>query len=639
DDLDERLVDKMVAKFLSENRIDLHTNEVAMMRLRAVAEQTKIELSRRSRAVVRIDEIAYGPKGVPLNLQIEITRDEFVSQVADIIDRTFPVCQESLAIAGLGIKDIADVILVGGTTKIPYVRDQVSKFFAKSPRTDVNPEDAVAVGASLQASSLERILSRPRTSSKIPVQPLLKEDSLLDASDSIDSFTDVVDFPDNDETSGSITMAPDELATGRPKRTTSGYSDIARRANVPSEGAKPDTSYSVTRSGARDTFDDTKTKPAAQDPLDELTRPASYPIDDTTRPDAANPLTAQNADSFSAQAPLPNAQPLARMTRNMPAPPVAGARPAPPPPPAGLPPVGKRTAFGVAPGPQLDPKMTSRVPLQPRPPAASDPFFTPPAALPIVPPRPEAPWIAPDGRPGTANPASTQPLSPSAPIAPPTAPTLVALAPDFAQEVDTANQLAAASTARGMGQARTTTQVGTMPQAPPLPPQGYAALAPVPGRDYSAEPQYAVVPVPVAPPRPAPVLLEVTPRGLGIGTVAGFCEELIRRNARVPAETKKIFTTSRDKQDLVRIVVCQGESRRIENNTVIGDLVLQNLPPRPRGETSIEVTFMLDASGILQVRARDAQTGVEQRASLDLVGGVPQQDIAASRDRLQQLRR
>jgi molecular chaperone DnaK len=90
---------------------------------------------------------------------------------------------------------------------------------------------------------------------------------------------------------------------------------------------------------------------------------------------------------------------------------------------------------------------------------------------------------------------------------------------------------------------------------------------------------------------------------------------------------------------VVRIVVCQGESRRLDNNVVIGDLVLQGLPPRPRGETSIEVTFSLDASGILQVHARDAQTGAEQRASLDLVGGIPQQDVAAARDRVQMLRR
>ncbi|MEO7735084.1 MAG: Hsp70 family protein, partial [Kofleriaceae bacterium] len=131
DDLDERLVEKMVAKFLAENRLDLRTNEVAMMRLRAVAEQTKIELSRRSRAVVRIDEIAYGARGAPLNLQIEISRDEFVRDVADLIDRTFPVCSEALTLAQLSVGQIADVILVGGSTKIPYVRDQVTKFFGK----------------------------------------------------------------------------------------------------------------------------------------------------------------------------------------------------------------------------------------------------------------------------------------------------------------------------------------------------------------------------------------------------------------------------------------------------------------------------------------------------------------------------
>jgi molecular chaperone DnaK len=137
----------------------------------------------------------------------------------------------------------------------------------------------------------------------------------------------------------------------------------------------------------------------------------------------------------------------------------------------------------------------------------------------------------------------------------------------------------------------------------------------------------------------SPVVMDVTPRGLGIGTVAGYCEELIRRNSRVPAEIRKLFTTSRDQQDMVRIIVCQGESRRLDANVVIGDLLLIDLPPRPRGETSIEVTFTLDASGILQVRARDALTGKEQRASIEVIGNVTDEDVAASRDRVQALRR
>jgi molecular chaperone DnaK len=219
-------------------------------------------------------------------------------------------------------------------------------------------------------------------------------------------------------------------------------------------------------------------------------------------------------------------------------------------------------------------------------------------------------WTATESSAGT-NPAAwlteesaARPLSDAYPLAPPTAPTLVSIVPD-----------PVGFTARGPG-AQTI-----------VAPQSYPIQAPVP------------LPLQPLPIRPAPVVLEVTPRGLGIATVAGYCEEIIRRNSRLPAEAKKLFTTSRDQQDVVRIVVCQGESRRLDANTVIGDLVLQNLPRRPRGETSIEVTFALDASGILHVQARDAQTGVEQRATLDLVGGVTQDDVIASRDRLQQLRR
>jgi molecular chaperone DnaK len=143
----------------------------------------------------------------------------------------------------------------------------------------------------------------------------------------------------------------------------------------------------------------------------------------------------------------------------------------------------------------------------------------------------------------------------------------------------------------------------------------------------------------MSPSMPSPIVIDVTPRGLGIATVAGFCEELIRRNSRVPTEMKKLFTTSRDDQDAVRIIVVQGESRRMDSNTVIADLRLDNLPRRPRGETSIEVTFMLDANGILQVRARDPQTGREQRASLDIIGSIAQEDVSTSREKLQALRR
>ena len=744
DDFDERLVEKMVAKFLVDNRIDLRSNEVAMMRLRAVAEQTKIELSRRSRAVVRVDEIAYGPRGAPLNLQIEITRDEFVREISDLVDRTFPVCSEALALADLTVDQIADVILVGGSTKIPYVRDQVSKFFARAPRSDVNPEDAVAAGAALQATSLERILARrpsiPRGAS--PPAPLAEPSGTPPpvslhstqhstarpaSEDTAAAATDVLQLADAES---GATMAPSELTLSAPGparggRPASGAAGSLRPATEPT---RPDTRYSVSRAGMRD----------------EAPGADRYPVAPLADPPASDARPEADEGTLVGASPIHQTQPLARMARGAPGQPgqnrtVFGVPAAPS--EADLEPGGGDaggaredrpiTATGTASPPPVPrpalrqaaartpvPPIQTTAPLpairrtpEPRPPVqpvdsgwldASPPERRPADSAAET--RPES-WVA-------RNPATTQPLAPTTPIAPPTAATLVAVIPEAVPgstsrglgTVGGDREPSPATTARGFQPPQTYPIVplapappppvppgsplpappppGSPPPAyspppglagpppyvppsaptyvsPPVPPGAYLP-PPVPPAAYSPPPVpsgpppyvpssaptyvpppapvYAPPPVPVAAP-PAPVLLEVTPRGLGIATVAGFCEELIRRNSRVPTEARKLFITSRDNQDQVRIVVCQGESRRLDNNTVIGDLVLQGLPPRPRGETSIEVTFALDASGVLQVRARDAQTGAEQRASLLLVGGVAQEEVAASRDRLQQLRR
>jgi molecular chaperone DnaK len=633
DDLDERIVDRMVAKFLAENRIDLRSNEVSMMRLRAVAEQTKIELSRRSRAVVRIDEIAYGKGGAPLNLQIEVTRDEFVSQVADIFDRTFPVCQEALQLANLGIDRIDDVILVGGVTKIPYVRDQVSRFFAKAPRTDVNPEDAVAVGAALQAMSLERILGKPSRPT---------------------STTEVAEVDDPDEqtktgldlerpSTTQVTPAP-APAEDRPKRPTAGYPTRTRPpsgqpASTPTSvpiaalaaqaavaaatpGKRPTgemrpTERPVTRGAAVDRFE-TTTPPPGANALARLTpRPQPAPNASATLPNAVTTT-------------LPGTVPVSAIAANaktmigVPNPPSAPAAP-----PA---PVrsefdedsfaSEEPAFPMS--AQLPTMIPNAVPIVPMPATASAPRRTAPSSVPPPPAAPPLPPASPPPR-QTQMRAAVAPPPPSPPARPP--PAAAPNAPTIALDLAAPSP---ASTHRGIGPSQGPTYLDL--ETPAATNRG---IAPAP----AAPPAPAIMPamsmaqMPVAP-RAAPVVMDVTPRGLGIGTVAGFCEELIRRNSRLPTEMRKVFTTSRDSQNLVRIVVCQGESRRLDNNVVIGDLLLDNLPARPRGDTSIEVTFHLDASGILNVRARDAQTGREQRASLDVIGTVPQQDVAASRDRI-----
>jgi molecular chaperone DnaK len=223
------------------------------------------------------------------------------------------------------------------------------------------------------------------------------------------------------------------------------------------------------------------------------------------------------------------------------------------------------------------------------------------------------------------------PAMPPEPATRPAMPQIAAHAATMMIDPDT--ESTAASTARGMGPAVTARGIPSQ-ESQPSPAATNPRFPPAP-QTYPVQP-LAQMPMP---PTRNPVVLDVTPRALGIATVAGYCEELIRRNARVPTETRKLFTTSRDDQDTVRIIVCQGESRRLDTNVVLGDLTLEGLPPRPRGETSIEVTFQLDASGILQVRARDAHTGREQRVSLDLAGAMPQSEVDASRQRMQALRR
>jgi molecular chaperone DnaK len=124
------------------------------------------------------------------------------------------------------------------------------------------------------------------------------------------------------------------------------------------------------------------------------------------------------------------------------------------------------------------------------------------------------------------------------------------------------------------------------------------------------------------------VLLDVTPRALGIAVAGGFAERIVDRNIPVPVEQTRVFTTSSDNQTSVRIQVCQGESRRFDENTPLGELELSGLPLARRGEIAIEVTFRVDTDGILRVRARDATTGVAREAAVNVRGGMSEKEVA-----------
>jgi len=126
-----------------------------------------------------------------------------------------------------------------------------------------------------------------------------------------------------------------------------------------------------------------------------------------------------------------------------------------------------------------------------------------------------------------------------------------------------------------------------------------------------AKPQAALV---------RPVLLDVNPSTLAIQTAGGYAERLLDKNSPIPIERTRVFTTARDNQTRVEIDCCRGESRRYSENEPLGKLVLEELPAKPRGDLKIEVSFRVDADGILHVRAADVESGQRQEASLHVIG-------------------
>jgi molecular chaperone DnaK len=125
----------------------------------------------------------------------------------------------------------------------------------------------------------------------------------------------------------------------------------------------------------------------------------------------------------------------------------------------------------------------------------------------------------------------------------------------------------------------------------------------------------------------APLLLDVTPLTLGVETAGGYCEPIIERNAPIPTEQTRRFSTSQDNQVSVKMRICQGEERRAEANQLLGTIELGDLRPAARGSVKIEVTFMIDADGTLSVRARDEATRKAQKIRIDLVGGLSEENV------------
>jgi molecular chaperone DnaK len=154
EDFDQRLIDYLCDEFKKESGLDLRKDMLALQRLKDAAEKAKIELSSSAQTEVNLPYITADQSG-PKHLAIKITRAKFESLVEDLIDRTIEPCRIAIKDAQIKAGDISDVILVGGQTRMPKVQDKVKAFFGKEPRKDVNPDEAVAIGAAIQAGVLK----------------------------------------------------------------------------------------------------------------------------------------------------------------------------------------------------------------------------------------------------------------------------------------------------------------------------------------------------------------------------------------------------------------------------------------------------------------------------------------------------
>tara|TARA_R110002096_G_scaffold268308_6_gene462035 strand:- start:18318 stop:20246 length:1929 start_codon:yes stop_codon:yes gene_type:complete len=153
EDFDMRIIDFLADEFKKENSVDLHNDPLALQRLKEAAEKAKIELSSNQQTDVNLPYITADATG-PKHLNVKLTRAKLESLVDELVQRTVAPCEMAIKDAGLSTAEIDDVILVGGQTRMPLVQSVVAKLFGKEPRKDVNPDEAVAVGAAIQAGVL-----------------------------------------------------------------------------------------------------------------------------------------------------------------------------------------------------------------------------------------------------------------------------------------------------------------------------------------------------------------------------------------------------------------------------------------------------------------------------------------------------
>jgi len=544
DDIDVLIAERMGEACLRQHRYDPRSNRDSFEQLRATAEVLKVMLSTEAAATIDIPEFVPAPGGRMLTFSFGMTRAELNALMTPIVDQTFEVCNEALGVARLNPRDFQQVLLVGGSTRIPLVRERVKSFFGREPLANLNPDEVVAIGAAIQANALA---AGQRRQSLVPDPParLRRESapSILPGGGA--RPVHLVTHPGLGSVPGTLPplpVPPPAPATGQPPRPplptgpgpSPAVAPAARRPGPPPLGADESP---LTRSPVLPVVTSAGLRPTSPQ---ELPREPWRPRAELPRPavEEAVELDEEDLEELEAQ----------RATRRS----------------DSTSPTGDDDSTDLDSIPDLDDEEEA-------PPTDPVPGVAPPPG-PI-----EAPVSAiPRGRP--SGPISVSPVSRA----------------------------------------------------------GVTSVVPITGLVGSAialheAPAVAVHSVRGADLRrltDAPLLVDVTPLSLSVETVGGFCDAVIARNTPVPCERTRVFATAADQQVAVRVRVSQGESSRFADNTLLGEVELAGLRPAPRGKVRIEVTFVLDTDGILDVHAKDLQTGRATSARVRLVGLPENEDLA-----------
>ncbi|MFO8072395.1 MAG: Hsp70 family protein [Polyangia bacterium] len=516
DDFDDKIAEEMVEIFLRQHRYDLRENPSSMQRVRTVAERIKCQLSSLDEVEATLRELAYGPGGKPIDFTYKLTRQRFEKMIEPMIERSLKVCDEALKLADVNRSTLDNLVLVGGTTRVPLLRRRVADYFGREPRVEINPDEVVAIGAALHACSL------------------------------------------TDE------ALPEDLPQRHgPERSDRMLSPII----APAAGGGPDL-------------------PA---PKVEADLPAPKVEADLPAPRDQADLPAPRG-----QADLPgpkNGAVLGRVATK------------------------QRTIHGL-PSPSR-PQDEARSSSEEKQAGEEEPLALDPDLLEEIPSE-------------EVEPLAPEPKKKEEPLA---------LDPDLLEETEEPQMAGPAAEAADdpFGDLGFDDPIAKKPEKPPAPeppspPPAQGApisqLDEVGGEERSPDEQDSeAFSVPMVSGAAPTLLLDVTPRALGVATAGGYCDTIIERNASIPMEQSRLFTTSTDNQTEVAIDIYQGESRRVEANSKLGTVHLSGIRPAPRGEIKVEVAFEINTDGILGVSARNKETGKAQTTRIQLTGGMSEERV------------